>query len=510
MHRLPLLLITVFNYLFGLTFLWLFLSIIFNNQIYSFNGLSVFFCILGWLMVTCGFYKAISNHEMALEKREKKIAAIWIFAFFVFQLVCGYLLAMTTSWDTEAVFRGAISLNEQGHLGRHTGYFQVFPHNLGATSALHLLFSLLSAETTQDYYLIATLYNVSSITLGVVFGYLICRELYSVKIALLFLWLISCCIPLHFYTPVFYSDTLSLPFLMMSYYLYLLILKSDSLNKKIIYASLLGIACALGTLIKFTVVIVAIAILIDLIMRGKFKSGWLLAAMVAASICYAGLLGFDHYRYHSLLDKTLTEEKKIPYTHWVMMGLAGNGAYNGSDYGYTHSFPTLAERSQANLDKISERLKDYGLGGYLEFLGRKQQLNFGSGIYGVHEMIDDGPLRPNALHQIALDTGKHYEKFRHLAQGFHIFIFLLIILSAFYDAATKTPSAMDKLAIRLSITGIFIFLALWEANSRYLLNYVPLCIMGAALGFPDIYRVMGILKKNLCEHLRAVRASSAL
>lgn len=73
----------------------------------------------------------------------------------------------------------------------------------------------------------------------------------------------------------------------------------------------------MGTIIKFTVVIVAIAVLIDLITRSKMKSDYLLASVLAAIICYLGSRGFNHYRYHYLLDKNLTEQKKIRYTHWV-------------------------------------------------------------------------------------------------------------------------------------------------------------------------------------------------
>lgn len=427
---------------------------------------------------------------------------------FSLQLYCGYLLAVTTSWDTEAVFRGAINLIEQGHLANHTDYFHVFPHNLGVVSALQLLFTIFSAEKIQDFYLIATIYNALSITTGLGFVYLICREHQGVKTAFLALCLGTCCIPLYFYTPIFYSDTLSLPFVAISYYLYLQIQKSQTLKQKVLIAAIFALMCAAGTLIKFTVLIVAIAILIDLTLKAKLKKN-LLVISIAAACIYILLSCFNYYRENYLLDKNLSEQKEVPHTHWVMMGLSGNGAYNGSDYGYTHSFPTIETRTQATIDRIHDRLHEYGFDGYMEFLHRKQQVNFGSGIYGVNEMIDDGPLRPNALHQVALDSGKYYEIFRHLAQGFHIFLFLLIALSALYDAATRTHSALSKLTLRLSITGIFIFLALWEANSRYILNFAPLFIACAALGFTELYRVASVIKNALSEHIQESRETAA-
>lgn len=506
MRSLPSLLLTGFYYLFGLIFLWLFLSITFNNQTYPFKTLHIVFYVSGWLILTCYVYKAIKHAEHVLQIHERKIASLWMLALFSAHLFCGYWLAVATGWDTEAVFRGAITLKEQGNLGGYSEYFHIFPHNLGATSALQFVFTICSALGFQDYHWIATVYNVISINLGILFVYLICRELKSIKVAFLSLWLSSCCIPLYFYTPIFYSDTLSLPFVMMTYYVYLQILKSANIKQQFVRACAFAIVCTLGTLIKFTVIIVAIAVLIDLIMRGNLKKYWP-ATIVAISLFYTFLSGFNYYRYNHLLDKNLSEQKQVPYTHWVMMGLSGNGAYNGSDYEYTYTFSTRDARAQANIERIGQRLKEYGVGGYLEFLHRKQQLNFGSGIYGVNEMIDDNPLRPNSLHQVAIEGGKYYETFKHMAHGYHILLFLLIIFSAVYDAAAKTRGSINKLVVRLSITGIFIFLALWEANSRYILNFMPMFIACAALGFPELYRVAGIVKHSLQQHIREIRNS---
>ncbi len=506
MRNLPSLLLTGFYYLFGLIFLWLFLSITFNNQTYQFKTLHIVLYVIGWLFVTGYVYKAIKHAEHFLQIHERKIASLWMLTLFSAQLFCGYWLAVATGWDTEAVFRGAITLKEQGNLGGYSEYFHIFPHNLGAASALQLVFTICSILGFQDYHWIATVYNVISINLGILFVYLICRELKSIKAAFLSLWLSSCCIPLYFYTPIFYSDTLSLPFVMMTYYLYLQILKSENIKQQLTRAVIFAVACAIGTLIKFTVIIVAIAVLIDLVIRGNLKKYWL-GVIVAGGIFYALLSGFNYYRYNYLLDKNLSEQKQVPYTHWVMMGLSGNGAYNGSDYEYTYTFSTREARAQANIERIGQRLKEYGVVGYLEFLHRKQQLSFGSGIYGVNEMIDDNPLRPNSLHQIAIEGGKYYETFKHMAHGYHIFLFLLIILSAVYDAAAKTRGSINKLVVRLSITGIFIFLALWEANSRYILNFMPMFIACAALGFPELYRVAGIIKNSLQQHIRETRSS---
>ncbi len=173
MRNLPLLLLTSFYYLFGLIFLWLFLSIAFNNQTYPFKTLHIVLYVIGWLIATGYVYKALNHTESFLHAHEQKIASLWMATIFLLQLYCGYLLAVATGWDTEAVFRGAITLKEQGNLGGYSEYFHIFPHNLGAASALRLVFTVCAALGFEDYHWIATVYNVISINLGMLFVYLI-------------------------------------------------------------------------------------------------------------------------------------------------------------------------------------------------------------------------------------------------------------------------------------------------------------------------------------------------
>lgn len=492
---------TAFCFLFAMIFSWLFLGILFENKIYSFKTLAVIFVMTGWMLLTAYFFRWVNRREALLIRWEKQFLATWLLLLFSLQLYLGYLLAVETSWDTEAVYKGAVNLAVQGNLGNYHDYFHIFPHNLGAAYILSLFFSAGSALGVENYYWLGTLYNVVSLSVGNLLIYLIVRELKGAKAAFLALWLSSICIPLHFYTPIFYTDTLSLPFVAGLYYLYLRFLKPQSLRGRLLLAVAFGLVCALGSLIKFTVALVAVAVCVDMFFRKAMWRHWYLV-MLAGLIFVGSIKGFDSYRYGKVLDKSFSDQKRVPYTHWVMMGLAGNGSYNGEDYDYTYTYPTQEQRIQANWVRIKQRLSDYGLWGYLEFINRKQQLNFGSGIYAVNEMIDDNPVRRNDLHEFALDGGKYFEYFKSIAQGYHVFLFVLIICSSLYDAVTKNPRAMGIFAARIAIMGIYFFLMLWEASARYIINFLPIFIVCAAYGFADVYRVFVALRRTLLDVLR--------
>ena len=486
---------------FAIIFSWLFLGVLFENKVYSFNTLAIIVSILGWLAATAYLYRWMSRREALLVRRETPILVISMLLLFAGQLSLGYWLAVATAWDTEAVYRGAVNLALQGNLGNYRDYFHIFPHNLGATSLLGLLFSTGAALGMEDLYWLGTIYNVVSLTLGSLLVYGICRELKDVKHGLLALWLLTTCIPLQFYTQVFYTDTLSLPFVAALYYFYLRLLKQEVFYKRLLLGIFLGLLCAMGALIKFSVAIVAVAILADLVIRGQlWRQRYNLVA--ALLIFFILLKSFTAYRDNHLLDERYSDLKRVPHLHWVMMGLKGNGAYNGEDYGYTHSYPTYEQRVDANLARIKERLADFGFRGYLEFLGRKQQLNFGSGIYGVHEMIDDNPQRRNALHEFALDGGRYFDYYKVLAHGHHVLIFLLIIWGLWYDAVTRNKQAATIFAARTAVVGIYLFLLLWEANSRYIINFIPVFVICAVYSFPDAYRVLTALRRTLLDSLR--------
>lgn len=277
-----------FCFCFALLFSWLFLGVLFENRIYSFNTLGTIVSILGWLIATTYLYRWLSQREALLARREKPILVICLLLLFTGQLTLGYWLAVETSWDTEAVYRGALNLALQGNLGNYRDYFHIFPHNLGATSLLGLLFSIGKALGVEDLYWLGTIYNVVSLTLGSVLVYGIGRELKDVKHGLLALWFMATCLPLQFYTPVFYTDTLSLPFVAGVYYGYLRLLKQQIFYRRLVLGICIGVLCALGALIKFSVAIVGVAVLADLLIRGQlWRQRYSVVAALIIFFCLA-------------------------------------------------------------------------------------------------------------------------------------------------------------------------------------------------------------------------------
>lgn len=495
--------IRYFYFIFAIIFGWLFLQVLFENLSYSYATLPVLGMIFIWSSGAALIFKIIKRAELFLSQHPKVIALAILGIASCIQLYFAYELELQTAWDIEAVYKGAVTLAQNDNLGRFTQYFNVYPHNLGPTTFLSWIFSLFPQQDTHGYYWLGAIYNIFAINCTFFLVFLICCELKNTRSAFFALLLCLTCIPLYFYVPIFYSDTLSLPFSALIYYLYLMLLKSDARSTRIALAFSLGLACTLGSMMKFTVLIIAIAILIELISRQKIKQ-LSLYIFISALTFYGTSQLYSNYLYKNIIDKNQVSQQHYPYTHWVMMGLEGNGAYNANDDGFTRSFGTSDAKTAANLSVIKQRLQNYGAANYLSFLNKKQQHNFGSGHYGIHYLLDDSPLRRSWLHDYALEDGKHFSLFCIVTQGYHVFLFVLIILGALYDATQNNQKPTQQLTIRLSIFGIFLFLLLWEANSRLVLHFMPMFILGAAIKYEEVFNFFSTQKTYAANQLKSL------
>lgn len=471
----------LFYGVFACSFLLLFGSIFLASK----SDLPVYFlAILLW--AACAFFawRLINHNVQKLTMHKKTIVFITLVLVFCIQLYFGILLATDPIFDFEAVFRGAQAWASTGSLGEYQDYFYIFPNNLGSTLLLKNLFSAASFLGIHNDYLVGTLFNILLTDLTFLFVFLICDRLLGTAKAMLCFYLCVTFLPLYFFAPVFYTDTLSMVFAPLFYYLYVRSQKLAPAARIFIFA-LMGITLAVGAGIKFTVVIVAAAVLLEIFATHQVKRNLLpIAALAAAAITVT--MAFQGYIYSTVLDKATARERNVPYVHWIMMGLKGNGTYNGEDYQFTYSFEDPAKRTEAIVEEIENRLQNYGVPGFFKHAAQKSMYIFGNGTYNVSEFLDDNPQHDTLLHKFGLTGGKYYRIFFILAQAAHIGMFLAAVFAA--AAAMLKPHKYPFPAVPfLSLFGLLLFLIIWEANPRYLLHFVPMLFLCAAWGMDAFF-----------------------
>ncbi len=261
-----------------------------------------------------------------------------------------------------------------------------------------------------------------------------------------------------------------------------------------------------GYLIKPSASVVLIAIVLyemsALIGRGLERKN----AVAALLMIMAGLVLVLGVRFgmERFTKCELREELAFSYTHYLMMGLneETTGSYYSDDYAFSSSFATVEERTWGNMEKIAERLQEYGLAGYLQFLVKKALVNFNDGTFswgmeGGFIMRDSYHAHTNLqnnLRQIFYTTGEHYWLYTLYAQGLWLIVQLALPCAALWN---RKKGQDAKAVVMLSLLGTIAFVMLFESRARYLYNMIPIYVVAASLGISAVYgRIRKLHKKN--------------
>lgn len=464
---------------FSALFLSLFACAIFNFPATGCNPLMVLLLSALWLMLLLLAAGALTRLAQGKPRLLRRIVVCVLCCMAAVMFAFGRILETRPIFDFGALHYGAVAWAQTGSLGGYEAYFCKFPNNIGGVLFLKNLYAAAAAAGCRDYYLIGTLANILLIVGSAALTIAIARRLAGDQGALTVLLIWAGMLPLYFYAPIFYSDTLSMLFPLLAYLFYLRAAEAASLPGRLAWMAGAGAACAVGMTIKFTVLIALIAIALEILFNGPVKR-MLPPLLCASAVCALAVASIHAYVYATVLDQEKVVRKSTPYAHWVMMGLKGVGAYNPEDYAFTDAIEDPDERRKADEQMIMKRLRAYGPAGLMAHLGRKSAYLVSSGTYGAEDFLDDNPVYHTVLHEFGLQSGAGFPALSHAAQGLHALLLLLAALSA-VRARRGTP-----LAPRMAFFGLFLFLLMWEADPRYLLHFWPFLVLSGVMGLAEV------------------------
>lgn len=468
--------------LFVIAFGFISLNILFVDKIHSYKITQLLpGMIVGGVVVAIGMFILSKIAQDKVDRHFKKVLILFSIVYYIILIRMGFLLRFTPSFDMDAIYSGAIQWTNEGNFSNFYEYFGYFPNNLGSMGFLHIVFKIASLFGIKDFFAVGIIVNSAFITGTAVFVSLICKKIACSKTALMSLILVLLCFPFYFMGAAFYTDSLSLIFPVLFYYLYLCLKDENDKKKQITYLITMGLSLTIGMMIKFTVVIVLIAVVIDAFLYIPWKKALLI--LVVSLVFYGVTVSiYNHNIYKNYISDEQYQNLKTPYWHWIMMGLQNNGYYNPEDYEYTRSYD-VNERSAACRKKAMERVKELGVSGLFKLWTSKAVICFGDGTYALSDFLDDNPANETNIHDYILYAGKSYSKYQSFSTGLLIVLYLLAIVGAGRDIIDKVKYRESILptAPRLAMLGILCFLILWETSGRYFTNYVPILIVCASL-----------------------------
>ena len=429
-----------------------------------------------------------------LERCAAWLVPVFLLASLILMLLCGFWLAHEPFCDNAYVLHGADIVSRYGNFPRglddYTYYYLLhFPNQWGFTMLLSLLpFERLTASIGSSgiLYLLSV---IESLLYAFSFFALLrtVKQRFGVRAQLQLTFCLASFFPHYAASAVLYTDTFSMPFVLLALCCMLQIDGNTPRKKAALLSFGCGLALLIGGLIKMTCLILLIATAIVWLLTLPPKRAAVCLA-VPLVIVTAGIKAFNFSVAHRVFDPDEAAYNQVPLLHWVMMSLPTGDNYYGSsiedDYSYTFGLmgdgASKAEIMQSIRDRLGERLSAFrSFKNIYSGLLRKSANYMGDGTFGMTEMLDDAPLRPNILSEFVLYDGAYYSFYVDLCGGIWFAHLAAAALACLKDAEKRR---FDLAIPAIAFLGLMIFEMLWEARSRYMFNFAPLILVVSACG----------------------------
>ena len=427
--------------------------------------------------------RLLGRYERGLEQNYKRILIVFSAAVFTLDMAAALALRHGTWYDVGALHQGAAEWVETGTFAGFYEYYGYFPNNLGGMTFLYVFLKAASLAGFTDYYAVSSLVACIMLASMMAVASLICKRLGGVRSAVLSLAVFALSAQFWVLGGAVYTDTLSMLFPALIFYLWLLSRERKGWRRIRLYL-LMGLAAGVGSLNKFTVSIMVIAVLIDAGLRREWKELLKLAVCVLGAAA-AMNLALNAYLYSAHLSREEAERSNTPLLHWVMMGLKGDGRYNGEDYVFTRSLDP-EERDAVLREEVSRRIRARGVMGMLVLFSQKSAIDFGDGTYGAHDFLGIKPERRTWLHDFVLKDGRFYGLYSAYTTTLHTTLLLFMLIGAYRFMAGEQREGACLLPGYAAVFGVWLFLMFWETNPRYFSNFAPVIIVCGVLGVSRI------------------------
>ncbi|MBQ9008771.1 MAG: hypothetical protein IJ088_05500, partial [Clostridia bacterium] len=408
--------------------------------------------------------------------------------FVLLQIFCALSLRHTPFTDTEQIVTAAKNLAQTGSYEqspRTYQYFSWYPFNLGTVYLYAFLFRLFGLFGFTDTYLVIAVFAGILFSVGLISGTKCAVHLRGDLAGIYFLILSGICFPFYYCTAELYTDVLALPFPVLLLYLYL---KADNCTgwKRHLLLTAFALLLLIGTQIRFTVLILPIACLMDALLKKKIRL-FTECLVLSAVILAVGTLSIERVN-AAHLGKENLETHRLSVWHYLAMGLPvheddGYGQYgDGGWLIFSTSFSDPGERDAQLRRMIKDRV--YYLrypNRMLNMLSRKNVSTFGDGSFHLNELIEaDEHDINNGLKNIIYANGKGYPVYYHICSAMFYAQMLIAALSCFRAVKKRQ---LDAAPVFITLVGAFIYLTMWETNARYFFMFEFLLLLAASLCF---------------------------
>lgn len=469
----------------------LFCALFFDGETFAMHNYNMFFVIvaaIAWGVFLFFIRNRLIKVPLKLSvKKEIFVVAAILAILLVVMILISRTLAVYYSWDPNEIFWSIKEYFDSGKIGNLV-YLTHYPFQLFlVVIEIAFIKSVWHFGAVMSIEGIQMLLNMIVILGTFLVTYLIMKKLLSRRQAMFGLLTEICFSPLLLYTPILYTDTTSMFFIVLGFYLFLWLI--DKRVSKWWSQALLAIGFSVAELFAFELKATAGIMLIAMIIYValKIKKEHLKRLFVCLSIFVVIFLSGTH-AVKTFESSIVDLSKQTPVTHWLMMAQQNYGDYNSDDVQTTFGMIEKGEDAKSyNIETIKNRIMERGFVGNLEFIAKKISYMWGDGTYYVSAQLNKLPRTPESLmFKIFGADGEYNIVYIYVAHGLQLLMLAIFCYGAFCSIKTRGWANIVKLAI----IGLFIFFLFWETTSRYLLSYIPMFVILMTY-------LMGIISKEM-------------
>lgn len=401
-------------------------------------------------------------------------------------------------WDYFVIYRDTSLLDGRNftHLPMTENerlYFLRYPNNQFFTIIYNVVFASITKVIPKAVAL--TLIAAICTSIAGVAGSLLVKKIADEKLAFLYNIVAFGFFPFYVYGALLYTDTASIPFVIVGLLFIVYAIKSEKLNKQIIWWICASLVIALGYYLKPTVAFTLIAATCFLVLNRKWKKLFLMLPI--AAIIFVGM----HEGVKTVIaqDPAFTQQTNdrynLPLIHWVAMSFDPrntSGGFNPAVLAYSESYTNKAEKQKADFQLLVNNLKKQGVPGVLLQLGRKIVYTWFNGDLRdfFYTYYHANPLVHNYFDWISSKYTEDNPSGWFLLNGAQTLYWIGIVFFMWYEIFLSIFKKWKTVwfILGLSMVGLTAFLLVWEANSRYLYNFAPIMLTLAILGLVDFLK----------------------
>ena len=465
-------------------------GLFFKNRLYgSSNQLIIIVSTILWGILLYVLFKKISKIKEVSNRKKNIILFCFFIIFFIIQFVVAKQLQVIPSWDFGNNYQAAKSFATNGEL--YLNY--VYPNNYFLTFCLAIVYKIFTFFGYFDFVTLSIIINIVFIDLSIFLVYLTVKKLIGTNYALFATFMCLFISPFLLYTPIFYTDTLSMFIPILMFYIFININENNSKKKNIIMLICLGVVAFVGYKLKGSILVTIVAMFIVWFFKNLPLKEKVINIMIPVFIIFFLMMSYNLILNIALPNLDRYEDHNLPITHYLMMGLNDEGLIYGgfSQNDYTNTSHS-EDKISYNLKVINERFSKRKIWGNIKFYAIKTLDTWTDGTYFAPEKISRKPIDNSPLHNIFLPNGKYFNVCFNFYTGIIIIMYVFMFIGCVIDLKNKTCQLDNKTLLRCILLGIWLFLLIWETRSRYLVNFVPIMIVLATL---SLYSIVHLEKK---------------